>query len=284
MKRSGMLLLLAVLPGAADASQLAIADFAYVDTSGEARDQEAAHRARLTDFMARVREALAGDTDLVKVSAADARAQARAAGADRLLSGGIHKMSSLVQYAEVTLTDTDSGHVLFKRVYSFRGDDEPAWRHAAAFIAAELQGRIGPVRLAVLPFEVDDFGPGAALGVRNPVVRGAADAATRDVRAALAASGRYALVEVRTSGADLRDCDGCEAAIAARAGAGQSLLGVIRPISQTDYAIWMVLRDAHTGAVLRRVQSGLRVGAAYSWGRGARQLVEDQLLASETPR
>ena len=40
------------------------------------------------------------------------------------------------------------------------------------------------------------------------------------------------------------------------------------------------LRDARTGAVLARGDSGLRMGADYSWKRGAVRLVSDRLIES----
>jgi hypothetical protein len=40
------------------------------------------------------------------------------------------------------------------------------------------------------------------------------------------------------------------------------------------------IRDARTGAVVSNEESGLRMGADYSWSRGAAELVKDRLLAS----
>jgi hypothetical protein len=38
------------------------------------------------------------------------------------------------------------------------------------------------------------------------------------------------------------------------------------------------LRDARTGAVVSAADSGLRMGADYSWDRGATRLIKDRLL------
>jgi len=78
----------------------------------------------------------------------------------------------------------------------------------------------------------------------------------------------------------LRDCGGCEAAIAKELGADQSLIGVVRRVSRTEYTLGFQVRDARTGAVLTRGDSGLRMGADYSWKRGAVRLVSDRLIDS----
>jgi hypothetical protein len=38
------------------------------------------------------------------------------------------------------------------------------------------------------------------------------------------------------------------------------------------------IRDASTGTVLSSADSGLRMGADYSWSRGAVRLIKDRLL------
>jgi hypothetical protein len=43
-----------------------------------------------------------------------------------------------------------------------------------------------------------------------------------------------------------------------------------------------VIRDAQTGAVLSSADSGLRMGADYSWSRGAVRLIKDRLLEKKS--
>ena len=64
-------------------------------------------------------------------------------------------------------------------------------------------------------------------------------------------------------------------------GADQSLIGVVRRVSRTEYTLGFQVRDARTGAVLSRGDSGLRMGADYSWKRGAVRLVSDKLIESQ---
>src|SRR5262249_46987604 len=107
-----------------------------------------------------------------------------------------------------------------------------------------------------------------------------------EVRRLLAQSGRYQLVDIAVADAapvkehTLRDCDGCDAAVALRLGAEQSLVGVIRRVSRTEYIVRFQLRDASIGAVISDGNSGLRMGADYSWNRGAVRLIKDRLLES----
>lgn len=82
----------------------------------------------------------------------------------------------------------------------------------------------------------------------------------------------------------LRDCDGCETAIAGKAGADWSLLGIVTRISRTDYAVTFKLRDARTGALIAVEQTDLRMGANYSWNRGAAWLIRNRLLEKQSRR
>jgi hypothetical protein len=66
------------------------------------------------------------------------------------------------------------------------------------------------------------------------------DRATSETRRLIVLSGRYSLVDVSSAeGAavkwrSLRQCNGCEAAIALKLGADQSFVGVVTRISRTD--------------------------------------------------
>jgi hypothetical protein len=281
---------LLVLAGAAGAAELAIADFAYVDTSGETADQTAAHRHRLDALMAALKRDLAakGSFHLVTVPAdATPPEQFRAAaqaGARILLVGGIHKLSTLVQWAKVEAVDVKANRVIFDRLFTFRGDSDDAWERAELFLAREVAAALAPVRLALFEFELEDYSAAGTPGQETAADRELLRTATEDVRRLLAQSGRYALVD--TSAAETRalhDCDGCDAAIALSLGAEQSFVGVVRRISRTEYLVRFRLRDARTGAVLSEADSGLRMGADYSWSRGAARLVTDRLLDGRDP-
>jgi hypothetical protein len=208
-------------------------------------------------------------------------------------------MSTLVQWAKVAIIDTGSNRVLSDKLYTFRGDNDEAWARAEQFISQDIRAVLAastvatpaatpaPVQIAVFDFELEDM---SAAGSANDVA--ASDAAylsdvTSGVRELLTQSGRYQLIEAGGANAeaarkhDLRDCDGCDASIAKDLGADQSLVGVVRRISRTEYIVRFRIRDVRTGAVVSKGDSGLRMGANYSWSRGAVRLVRDRVLDSQ---
>ena len=140
---------LALAPGLSAAPlTIAVADFNYVDTSGEARDRSAEHRARVAKFAELVRENLSaqGYTSVlpfecpqhpctpVSMGSDDFIAAARRSGARFIVYGGIHKLSTLVQNGVVEVLDLQNEKLILKRTVSFRGDNDEAYRRAAAFV------------------------------------------------------------------------------------------------------------------------------------------------------
>jgi len=132
---------------------VAIAAFSYKDTSGEVRDQTQEHRARLDMLNLLLREKLAsgGKFTIVHMACESAEcavedgiapaalAQSAAdAGARYILVGGVQKMSTLVQWARVNVLDLKERKTVFDRLYSFRGDNDEAWRQAALFAARDV--------------------------------------------------------------------------------------------------------------------------------------------------
>lgn len=134
---------------------VAFAEFSFKDTSGEMRDQRAEHQAKLEMFTRLLRErvesgrkfAIAdlecrGDNCAVTDGIASPHLTKRAAqqGVRFLVTGGVQKMSTLVQWARLTVLDLRSQRVALDRLYTFRGDTEEAWRHAALFAARHVNG------------------------------------------------------------------------------------------------------------------------------------------------
>ena len=170
-----------------------------------------------------------------------------------------------------------------------RGSGKIARWVIAALLSAgsfEVDAATAPVKLAIFDFELEDFSPSAE--VADGASSDAAHLAnvTEGVRKLFEQSGRYRLIDVEGAEAPavkthtLRDCDGCDAGIALKLGAEQSLVGVVSRISRTEYVVRFQVRDTRTGAVVAAADSGLRMGADYSWSRGATRLIEDQLLQS----
>lgn len=137
---------------------IAVIDFNYRDTSGEAHDSTAEHQARLKAFMDSIRTDVASSEKyrLVDVSCgtkpcsisdsppSELLEEAKRAGARLLLYGGIHKMSTLVQWAKVQVVDIEADKLVLDRLLSFRGDSDEAWRRAEAFIVEKLRDELPP--------------------------------------------------------------------------------------------------------------------------------------------
>lgn len=147
-----------------------------------------------------------------------------------------------------------------------------------------LSAAAAPVKLAIFDFEFEDMSAAASAGAIAPSDSQYLAEVTNSVRDLFEKSGRYSLVDI--DGADavevkartLRKCDGCDAAIAQQLGAEQSFVGVVKRITRTEYTVRYQIRDAGTGEVLSSADSGLRMGADYSWSRGAVRLIKDRLL------
>lgn len=152
--------------------------------------------------------------------------------------------------------------------------------------ASPIRAESTPIKIAMFDFELDDFSGGAGIAGDPAADLKHLDEVTSVARGLIAASGRYRLVDVAHAEGDgvkdrtLHQCHGCEAAIAQKLGADQSFLGVVTRITRTDYVVSFQIRDAHTGAIVLAKTSDLRIGADYSWSRGAAALIRDHLLNS----
>ncbi|WP_102958685.1 DUF2380 domain-containing protein [Mangrovicella endophytica] len=146
-------LIAATLPATAEpAMRIAVADFDYLDTSGEPGDQTKAHEKRVQSFNALLRETLAAEGAFALVtlecgkpscgsgtlSPAELTSMAKAAGADFLVLGVIQKVSTLIGSGHVDVIDVASGNVVLDRILSFRGDTDEAFERAAKFTAAKI--------------------------------------------------------------------------------------------------------------------------------------------------
>jgi hypothetical protein len=135
---------------------IAVADFDYFDTSGEPADQQAQHQARLQALASAIRADLERDgryrvvtlacpqtrCTAAELAPADLIEKARAAGANRLLYGGIQKMSTLIQNAKVQVVDIKQNRLRFDRLITFRGDTDESWQRAERFIVKDLMSEV----------------------------------------------------------------------------------------------------------------------------------------------
>ncbi|HEX4242056.1 MAG TPA: DUF2380 domain-containing protein [Steroidobacteraceae bacterium] len=145
-----------------------------------------------------------------------------------------------------------------------------------------------PVKIAVFPFELEDLTPASALLGASTSSHTTLERATAAARESLTGSGRYSVVDVSAASAAAppaggwRACDGCEAAAAAKLGADQSLLGIVRRATQTDYYVTVEIRDAHTGKVLDQEAANF-AGDETGWATGVRMLMKHQVLVADSP-
>lgn len=143
-----------------------------------------------------------------------------------------------------------------------------------------------PVKIAVFKFELDDETPAAALQNKATSTAAAMDKVSGEARSELAQSGKYNVIDA--GGTDmntvpnkaLRDCEGCEAGLALKLGAEQALIGVVKRATQTDYYVWIQIRDARTGKVLDQEAANF-AGSEEGWGSGARMLIRHQILPAK---
>src|SRR5438270_12467500 len=155
---------------------------------------------------------------------------------------------------------------------------------ALAMAGAAETAAPSPTKIAVFPCELEDFSAGAAYVPPDDIDRELLRLSTGEARRMIAASGRYQLVDLSAvndqaaKAGKLRDCEGCDARIAAGLEADQSMIGIVTRITRMEYAVTFKLRDARSGALVDVKQTDLRMGANVAWSRGARWLIENRLL------
>jgi hypothetical protein len=159
---------------------------------------------------------------------------------------------------------------------------------AAALLAGVLSASAaGPAKdIVVFDFEMMDSS--AAAGVIAPDDLDARYLAesTQVVKDYLLSTGAYTLVDPKpaateiASAGELMRCNGCEAAIASKLGGELAMTGIVNRISRTEYEMLIKVVDAGTGKPVAVGYTGLRMGANYSWPRGAKWLMERRVLAN----
>jgi hypothetical protein len=143
------------------------------------------------------------------------------------------------------------------------------------------------VKIAVFDFELNDASAGSGLIAQDAIDTESLKKSTEEARRMLSASGRYSIVgtggvagEVAAAGG-VRQCKGCEGALAQKLGADQSMVGVFTRVNRTEYTLQIVVRDARTGAIVSNDFTGLRMGANYAWPRGVKWLMTNKILAAQ---
>jgi hypothetical protein len=152
----------------------------------------------------------------------------------------------------------------------------------APAIAADAATKPMP-KLAVFDFELEDMSAASVILGQGTTSSASLDRVTQMARSAMTKSARYDVIDptqVTTKISPhtaLKDCDGCETQAALELGADQSLIGVVRRVSQTDYYVVVQIRDAHTGKVLAQEAANF-AGGEDGWASGVRMLINHQVL------
>jgi hypothetical protein len=129
-----------------------------VDSSGEVTDQRADHERRLGEIRDILATELAAREVYTVIDPASIQAEidttrerqwlhacngceinfAREVGAERVLTGHVRKVSSLVMALWIEIKDAANGRPVLRKVLDFRGDNDRAWQRAALYLTRQL--------------------------------------------------------------------------------------------------------------------------------------------------
>ncbi|WP_181872902.1 DUF2380 domain-containing protein [Billgrantia montanilacus] len=142
-------------------STLALAQFDFQDTSGEDQDQSAEHEARLKSLNETLHGGLAENKEISLVGLtcevercthrtpglAVLTRQAKAAGAQYLLVGEVHKVSTLIGRVRLAVLDlNDNNKFACEQLLSYRGDTDEAWQRMAQYTLRHIEESCIPLR------------------------------------------------------------------------------------------------------------------------------------------
>lgn len=135
---------------------IAVANFDFVNTSGEPRDQSREHQERLGEFSAYLRQQLTeGGSAIASLSCQSSQCtatdpgfealstMAKQSGASYLVIGIIRKTSTLIGWVEYSVLNVEDNRSVCGDLITYRGDTAESWRRAARFLAAQIASRCG---------------------------------------------------------------------------------------------------------------------------------------------
>lgn len=153
-------------------------------------------------------------------------------------------------------------------------------------LSAAEDAAVAPTKVVVFPFElVDTSQEGERDGARADQEARLARL-TADLKAQLAASGRYEILDLTPVEAEyarlapMRGCNGCDIDLAKTLGATQGMVGIVQKVSNLILDVAIYVRDVETGRVVQVAKTSIRGNTDESWQRGLRFLVDKRLLAA----
>lgn len=144
-----------------------------------------------------------------------------------------------------------------------------------------------PTKVVVFPFELVDTSQEGEMDGARADQEARLVKLTTDLKAQLAASGRYEIIELTPVEADyarlapMRGCNGCDIDLAKELGATQGMVGIVQKVSNLILDLAIYVRDVETGRVVQVAKTSIRGNTDESWQRGLRFLVENRILAGE---
>jgi hypothetical protein len=154
---------------------------------------------------------------------------------------------------------------------------------AASGVAAE------PIRVAVFDFELIDTSLDGQMKGANPDEKARLDRLAPALRAKLAGSDKYVVVDAsavsaRAHAQNLQSCGGCDASLAQEAGANIALTGTVQKVSNLILNMNIYLRDAKDDRLLQAMSADFRGNTDESWSRALDYLIRNRLLAEPAPK
>jgi hypothetical protein len=154
-------------------------------------------------------------------------------------------------------------------------------------LLASLQGAMAePVKdIVVFDFEMMDSSAAGGIIPQDEIDTRYLTESTQVAKTFLQSSGAYKIVDAKPAATEiaqagsLRNCNGCEAAIASKLGGELAMTGIVNRISRTEFEMAIKVVDSDTGAPVAFGYTGLRMGANYAWPRGAKWLMEQRVMA-----
>ncbi len=157
---------------------------------------------------------------------------------------------------------------------------------AAAPFAA---GQAEPARTAVFDLQLVDTSLEGEMNGASEVESRRLAMLSERLRAALAASGRYELVDIaavrdEAGQQNLQSCGGCDRRMAAELGADLAVTGFVQKVSNLILNINLYVRDVESGRLVEGYSADIRSNTDESWTRGLDWLLKNRLLVEEAPK
>jgi Protein of unknown function (DUF2380) len=155
----------------------------------------------------------------------------------------------------------------------------------AALLAAAAPGAAAP-KVAVFEFELLDTSLEGELQGPRADEQWRLSRLADTLREALAASGRYEVVDITPVGAEARSknlhtCGRCDAQLAAAVGAELAITGTVQKVSNLILNMNIYVRDVRSSNLIRQMSADFRGNTDESWSRALDWLVRNRLLEDE---